>query len=71
MSDLQEDLDATADSVVRDAERLIHVEREKQQVGGTTQADTLSNEAIRLADELSRKVRAEADIADRLAEHAD
>ena len=71
MSDLQDDLDATADSVVRDAERLIVVEREKQQTGGTMRGDTLSEEAIRLTDELSRKVRAEADIADRIAEHAD
>lgn len=71
MSDLQDDLDATADSVVRDAERLIVVEREKQQAAGTRRGDMLSDEAVRLTTELARKARVEAELADQLAEHAD
>ena len=65
MSDLREDLDATADSVVRDAERLISVERDKQASNGA-RADRLGEEAVRIADELACKVRVEADLADRL-----
>lgn len=68
---LREDLNATADSVVRDAERLIRIEREKQDHAGTTRGDALGEEALRLADSLRRKVRAEAEIADRMAERAD
>jgi hypothetical protein len=71
MSDLREDLDATADSVVRDAEQLISVERQKQEVAGSARADALGEEAIRLADSLTRKVRAEAEIADQMAVHED
>ena len=71
MSDLREDLDATADSVVQDAERLIAVEREKQAAAGTIRGDRLGDEAKRLADSISRKVVVEDELADKLAEQAD
>jgi hypothetical protein len=71
MSDLKDDLDATADSVVHDAERLIAIEREKQDAAGTARGDALGEEAVRLADSLSRKVRAEATIADRMVDRND
>lgn len=71
MSELREDLNATADSVVKDAEQLISVERQKQDAAGSPRADALGEEAIRLVDSISRKVRAEADIADRMAERED
>ena len=71
MSDLREDLDATADSVVQDAERLIVVEREKQAAAGTIRGDRLGDEAKRLADSISRKVVVEDALADKLAEQAD
>jgi hypothetical protein len=62
MSELREDLNATADSVIKDAEQLIEVERRKQDATTTSDADALGDEAVRLADTLTRKVRAEADI---------
>ena len=68
MSGLREDLDATADSVVKDAERLISVERQKKDATGSARAEALGDEALRIAAELSRKVRAEAEITDRLAQ---
>jgi len=71
MSDLRDDLDATADSVVQDAERLIAVEREKQAAAGTLRGDRLGDEARRLADSISRKVIVEDELADKLAEQAD
>jgi hypothetical protein len=71
MSDLQDDLDATVESVVRDAERLIAVEREKQAAAGTILGDRLGDEARHLASSITRKVLVEDEIADRLAEHAD
>jgi hypothetical protein len=71
VSDLREDLGATADAVVKDAERLIGVERRKEAVAGTPSGDALGEEAIRLTESLSRKVRAEAAIADRMAKGGD
>ena len=71
MSDLEDDLDATADSVVRDAERLIAVEREKQASAGTLHGDRLGDEARRLSGSIARKVLVEDEIADKLAERAD
>ena len=71
MSDLRDDLDATADSVVQDAERLIAVEREKQAAAGTIRGDRLGDEANRLSDSIARKVVVEDEIADTLAEGAD
>jgi hypothetical protein len=71
MSDLRDDLDATADSVVQDAERLIAVEREKQAAAGTLRGDRLGDEAKQLAASISRKVVVEDELADRLAEDAD
>ena len=71
MSDLEEDLDATVESVVLDAERLIAVEREKQEAAGTLRGDRLGDEAKRLSHSISRKVAVEDEIADKLAERAD
>lgn len=71
MSDLEEDLDATVESVVQDAERLIAVEREKQAAAGTIRGDRLGDEAKRLSDSIARKVAAQDEIADKLAERAD
>ena len=71
MSDLQDDLDATADSVVQDAERLIAVEREKQAAADRARGDRLGDEAKRLSDSIARKVIVEDEIADKLAEGAD
>ena len=71
MSDLKDDLDATADSVVQDAERLIAVEREKQAAAGSIRGDRLGDEAKRLSDSIARKVIVEDEIADKLAEGAD
>jgi hypothetical protein len=71
MSDLNDDLDATTDSVVHDAERLITVEREKQAAAGTNRADRLGDEAKRIARSISRLVGVEDEIADKLAERDD
>lgn len=71
MSDLQEDLDATVESVIQDAERLIAVEREKQAAVGTIRGDRLGDEARRLSSSIARKVVVEDEIADKLAERAD
>jgi hypothetical protein len=71
MSDLREDLDATADSVVQDAQRLIDVERAKQAAAGTIRAGQLGDEARRLSDSIARKVVVEDVIADTLGRHTD
>jgi hypothetical protein len=71
VSDLDDDLDATADSVVQDAQRLIVVEREKQAAAGTDRGDRLGDEAKRIAGSISRQVVAEDRIADKLAERDD
>jgi len=71
VSDLREDLDATVESVILDAERLIAVEREKQAAAGTIRGDLLGDEAQRLSSSIARKVRVEDEIADKLAEGAD
>ena len=67
VSDFRDDLRATTDSVVRDAERLIAVEREKEAAAGTPRGEALEVEARRLTASLARKVRAEADLTDRIA----
>lgn len=71
MSDLRDDLDATADSVVQDAQRLIDVEREKQLAGGTVRAGQLGDEARRLSDSIARKVVVQDVIADTLSKRTD
>ena len=71
MSDLHDDLDATADSVVLDAERLIAVERAKQAAAGTLHGDRLGDEARQLSSSIARKVLIQDQIADKLAEGAD
>jgi hypothetical protein len=71
MSDLEDDLDATVESVVQDAERLITVEREKQAAAGTIRSDRLGDEALRISDSIARKVLVEDAIVDKLAERAD
>ena len=71
MSDLREDLSATADSVGQDAEELIAIERQKEAAAGTPRAAALGEEARRLTESLSRKVRAEAEIEDRIARRGD
>ena len=71
MSDLEDDLDATADSVVQDAQRLIDVEREKQSAAGTIRAGQLGDEARRLSASIARKVVVEDVIADTLTRRAD
>jgi hypothetical protein len=71
VSDLEDDLDATADSVVQDAQRLIDVERQKQAAAGTTRAGHLGDEARRLSASIARKVVVEDVIADSLTRRAD
>ena len=69
MSELSDDLDAVADSVISDARRLIDVEEEKR---ARPQRDArqpmLGREARALVESLSRKVTAEADLVERLAD---
>ena len=70
MSDLQEDLDATVESVVQDAERLIAVEREKQAAAARSAATGwATGEAAVERDRAQGPV--EDEIADQLAERAD
>ena len=71
LRDLEDDLDATADSVVRDAQRLIDVERHKQDAAGTIRAARLGDEARRLSDSIARKVVAEDVIVDKLGRRSD
>lgn len=64
MSDLEEDLHATADSIAVDAERLTAIEEEKQRL----EADDprmleLSVESQRVAARLMPKTSAELDLA--------
>ena len=70
MSDLEEDLDATVQSVVQDAERLIVVEHEKQAAAGTIRGE-LGDEAKRLTHSITRKVAVDDELADKLADRAD
>jgi hypothetical protein len=64
MSELEEDLHATADSIAADAERLAAIEEEK----GILEADDprmveLSAESERLAGEIVPKTNAETELA--------
>ena len=71
VSDLQDDLDATADSVVEDAQRLIDIERQKRALAGTMRAGRLGDEARRLSDSIARKVVVEDVIVERLGRRTD
>jgi hypothetical protein len=64
MSDLDDDLRATADSIAGDAERLAAIEEEKQglEVDDPRMVD-LSAESERLAAKLMPKTSAEMDLA--------
>jgi hypothetical protein len=64
MSDIEDDLRATSESVESDAERLAAIEREKQSLNADDpRLVTLSDEAARLAREIQLKAEAERDIA--------
>ena len=64
MSDLEEDLRATADSIAADAERLAAIEEEKQRLeADDPRMVELSAESERLAARLMPKANAELDIA--------
>lgn len=66
----RDDLRATAESIVKDAERLKEIELRKLDLGPEQddEANELAGQAVELADEIVDKARAEKEIADRLAD---
>jgi hypothetical protein len=63
----EDDLRATADSILTDLDRLRAVEDRKQTLpAGDPESDRLSSDAVRLADQLARKTRAERQLTDEL-----
>lgn len=65
--ELKDDLEATSDSVIADAQRLIEVEQEKQsRIPGDPLQPVLGREARQLAQALVRKSVAEEEISDQL-----
>lgn len=64
-SDRQDDLDATAESLLEDAQRLTEIEEQKQDLDvGDPRVDVLSIEAERLAGQIQHKSRIERQISD-------
>lgn len=64
-SERQDDLDATAESLREDAERMTEIEGQKQDLDvGDPRVDALSNEAERLAGQIKDKSRIERQISD-------
>jgi hypothetical protein len=64
VSDLDDDLRASADAIAGDAERLAAIETEKAALGsGDPRIVPLSREARRIAEALVPKTSAELDIA--------
>ncbi len=62
---LREDLSATSQSLVDDAERLVKIEQAKQDLDAADpEVDALSIEAERLALQIEKKSRMERDLAD-------
>ena len=66
----REDLKATAESIVTDAERLKEVEQRKVklQPSDDDEVKELATEAEQLADDISDKARVEKQLADEIAE---
>jgi hypothetical protein len=65
----RDDLAATSESLQGDAERLVDIEREKQDLDAADpRVDALSIEAERVAGEIQDKSRIERDLADDLPE---
>lgn len=65
--ELKDDLEATSDSVIADAQRLIEIEQEKQsRIPGDPLQPVLGREARQLTEALVRKAVAEEEISDRL-----
>lgn len=62
-----QDLKATADSIRTDLRRLAAIEEEKGTLDGQDPAvDRLSDEAVELADRISREARAERQLSEEL-----
>jgi hypothetical protein len=63
----EQDLKATSDSIRTDLSRLAAIEDEKGTLDGEDPAvDRLSDEAVRLADRISRETRAERQLSEEL-----
>jgi hypothetical protein len=63
--DRQDDLDATAESLREDAQRITEIEEQKQDLDvGDPRVDALSTEAERLAGQIQHKSRIERQISD-------
>jgi hypothetical protein len=63
----EQDLKATADSIRTDLSRLAAIEDEKSSLDGEDPAvDRLSDEAVELADRISRETRAERQLSKEL-----
>ena len=61
----QEDLDATAESLREDAERIMNIEEQKQDLKvGDPRVDALANEAEHLAGQIQQKSRIQRQISD-------
>jgi hypothetical protein len=64
-SDRQDDLDATAESLLEDAKRVTEIEEQKQDLDvGDPRVDALSIEAEHLAGQIQHKSRIERQISD-------
>jgi hypothetical protein len=63
----EQDLKATSDSIRTDLSRLAAIEDEKSTLDGEDPTvDRLSDEAVRLADRISRETRAERQLSEEL-----
>lgn len=64
---LEEDLQATADSILADTARLAAIEGEKRSLRpADPDVDRLSDEAVGLADRIARETRAERQLSDEI-----
>jgi len=68
--EVRDDLRATAENIVDDAERLKEIELRKLNLGPghDEEANDLADQAERLSEDIAEKARAERDLADRLAD---
>ncbi len=67
-NDVAQDLKATADSIRADLGRLAEIEETKATLDGADPAvDRLSDEAVDLADRISRQTRVERQLGEELA----
>ncbi len=66
----RDDLRATAENIVEDAERLKEIELRKLKLGQghDEEANELAGRAEQLSQDIADKARAEKDIADRMAD---